>query len=169
MLAVNKKLIGGLCLLICVHARVGPASDAPLPSSDRKTATQPLIAYGDSAKPEQFPFAAFLIFGKSIVCSGSLISPRVVLTAAHCLLDFSKFEAFKKEDIDIYLGSIEFGRVGTKYSVKVRSCLTMLSIHVAKNHPHAVIPPNGAIYYHIIERPLITGIILFFYRIHYCA
>lgn len=46
------------------------------------------IAYGESASTHQFPFAA-LVFGNSFQCSGSLIAPRVVLTAAHCVYDQS--------------------------------------------------------------------------------
>lgn len=54
----------------------GPV-DIPLSNNSR-------IAYGQSASANQFPFAS-LVFGSNFQCSGSLIAPRVVLTAAHCV------------------------------------------------------------------------------------
>uniref|UniRef100_A0A915E3L2 Peptidase S1 domain-containing protein n=1 Tax=Ditylenchus dipsaci TaxID=166011 RepID=A0A915E3L2_9BILA len=51
------------------------------------------IAGGTSAEPRQFPFAVSFASNKRNFCGGSLISNRHVLTALHCLFNFSKARA----------------------------------------------------------------------------
>ncbi|GMR50114.1 hypothetical protein PMAYCL1PPCAC_20309, partial [Pristionchus mayeri] len=49
------------------------------------------IDFGDLAKPGQIPWAAALeSFGRTRLCSASLISSRHALTAAHCVMDRDK-------------------------------------------------------------------------------
>ena len=50
------------------------------------------IARGKNAKTNEFPWMAALVYETSngkpfIFCGGSIISPNVILTVAHCLID----------------------------------------------------------------------------------
>jgi secreted trypsin-like serine protease len=73
-----------LCLLL-LGAFAAPASAAPVMNVK--------IVGGSFAAPGQFPFMASLIQASArradngFFCGGSVIAPRVILTAAHCLED----------------------------------------------------------------------------------
>jgi secreted trypsin-like serine protease len=76
-------------LLICIVSIAStPAAEA------RGPAAQASVIGGQEATPGSFPFMAFVVYfekeGGAIVCSGSVIAPRVVLTAAHCTYDEQK-------------------------------------------------------------------------------
>src|SRR3954465_10042869 len=42
------------------------------------------IVGGSDAAPGEYPSVAEITFGKSFLCSGTLIAPNYVLTAGHC-------------------------------------------------------------------------------------
>ena len=46
----------------------------------------PRIAYGSNAKPNQFPYAVNFRIDREM-CGGSIFAPRVILSAAHCVVD----------------------------------------------------------------------------------
>jgi len=79
-------------LLICV------VSMAHTPGARAKQATdavaagpaQASVVGGKQATPGQFPWMAFVvdfIDEGAIACSGTVVAPRVILTAAHCVVD----------------------------------------------------------------------------------
>ena len=76
------KVRWGLALAIAVLGSAC-AVDAPAPSADR-TVSQAIIN-GDTSELNEFPATGMVMFGKRAVCTGTLIAPDVVLTAAHCL------------------------------------------------------------------------------------
>jgi secreted trypsin-like serine protease len=79
-----------LALLVCVVSIANtPAAEARMP------AAQTSVIGGQEATPGSYPFMAFVVYflpeeGGAIVCSGTVIAPRVVLTAAHCTFDEGK-------------------------------------------------------------------------------
>lgn len=71
-----------ICAVSVAHAESGSA-----------TARASVIG-GKAAQPGQYPWMAFVVDfqedGSAIVCSGTVIAPSVVLTAAHCTFDEAK-------------------------------------------------------------------------------
>ena len=75
---------------------------------------QALAIGGEETEVNEFPWAALLLLRSSETnrtsrCGGSLISDRHVLTAAHCLKDFTKRGRVNDvwDDTTVVLGEIE--------------------------------------------------------------
>ena len=97
---------------------------APLSNNSR-------IAYGEMASTNQFPFAA-LVYGNTFQCSGSLVSPRVVLTAAHCVYDSNGWRE-PASQIKVRIGKADF-QEAPKCNVKVRKNSTKNSASINPLH-----------------------------------
>ncbi len=86
-------------LLLPAAAASGEATPAPGPSDDTE------IVGGQPADPGEYPFQVALLQRgvsnryQAQFCGGSLISPDTVLTAAHCLVDFTAAQ------IDVLVGT----------------------------------------------------------------
>jgi hypothetical protein len=81
----------------------------------RKLRSSGRIAWGQPARETQFPFAAYFQ-GDGFMCSGSLIAPSVVLTAAHCVRD--SYGWINKTQTAVYLGSVNWNQ-STIYKIQV--------------------------------------------------
>ncbi|XP_034240625.1 kallikrein-11-like [Thrips palmi] len=64
---------------------------------------QAFIIKGENASVSEFPWHAGLYLDSVQVCGGSLVLPRVVLTAAHCL--FKSGKQFDPSDLKVSVGS----------------------------------------------------------------
>lgn len=75
-------------IAICVVSRAHAAVVDP---AGRPTTAQASIVGGKAATPGMFPWMAFIVDfpGDETItaCSGTILAPRVILTAAHCTLD----------------------------------------------------------------------------------
>jgi secreted trypsin-like serine protease len=87
--AKRGAIFAALCLALLLGAAPGPiasgAAAAPEPSAHAS------VVGGKPAAPGEFPWMAFVVdvtgAETATVCSGTVLAPRVVLTAAHCVLD----------------------------------------------------------------------------------
>jgi trypsin len=79
---------------------------------------QPRVVGGDDATIEQYPWQAALVFDRAKVsgstfhrqfCGGSLITPSIVLTAAHCVYDTDPDDesSLDSDDVAVVLGQTQ--------------------------------------------------------------
>ncbi|GAA4698212.1 serine protease [Nocardioides nanhaiensis] len=96
---------------------------------------QPRIVGGSSADPAQHPWQVLLEPGDQI-CGGSVVHPRIVLTAAHCVVgdDGSVVAA---ADVDAYLGRRDIDSGGTALRVR--------DVHVASGYDAQTLADDWAL------------------------
>jgi V8-like Glu-specific endopeptidase len=85
------------------------------------------IVGGRRASPDQFPWMALIVDtrGERIgECSGTVISPRLVLTAGHCLVDIDTGRKRKASGFQVFTGAVD-----RKAEVSVTSGVTGVSVY----------------------------------------
>jgi len=109
------------------------------------------IAYGQKVLDDEFPFVVY-IDADGAICTGSVISPRVILTSGHCIFRQDTYKFIDKSRTNIYFGSTEHrsqshaGKVKNffvpaKYDPEMPSCYGDVGlIELAKPLPSSVKP-----------------------------
>ncbi len=90
MLKSSSKCGICACLMLCLALTVAALAPASPAAAAAGPSAQASIIGGDPAPPGKFPWMAFILSlqgdGGSL-CTGTVLSPSVVLTAAHCVFD----------------------------------------------------------------------------------
>ncbi|XP_050550258.1 chymotrypsin-1-like [Spodoptera frugiperda] len=92
-------------------------SGVPLPSSDH----QAFIVGGEDAAEGSAPYMVSLVFGERVMfqlCGASLISRRLMLTAAHCLEPFINDDGGLLHTLHSRVGSNQWNSGGTMVTLK---------------------------------------------------
>lgn len=94
-----------------------------------------LVINGENVKRSQYPWLAVLYRNSQtdvsgIFCGGSLISRKLVVTAAHCIRDKDSELATKAEDVTVYLGKLNMETLESERG------FVMSSVEEIIVHPH---------------------------------
>ncbi len=97
-----------LCAVLVVAIMAAGAASAAPPA--HRDGAQASVVGGSPAEPGRFPFMAFIVAfrGKdSLACSGTVVAPSVVLTAAHCAANTSTGETNSPEGYFVATGAVD--------------------------------------------------------------
>lgn len=88
-------------LLLAAGSSIASGQSAPTASTS--------VIGGSTAYPGEFPFMAYVYEGaRGISCSGSVVAPRVVLTAAHCVTNFRTGAKFSPDGFRVTTGNVDW-------------------------------------------------------------
>ncbi len=82
--------IGAPLATLFALALIGALAIGPVPPASGQPSAGASVVGGRAAAPGQFPWMAFVVNVQeegTLACSGTVIAPRVVLTAAHCVVN----------------------------------------------------------------------------------
>ncbi len=108
-----------LAALAPAAAQATPKGDFFAATAERNPGAQASIIGGDPASIDAFPSLAFVVAKNSFTCTGTVISPRVVLTAAHCVQDLNVGGFTPPDEYIVVTGRTNPRQTATGNSLKV--------------------------------------------------
>jgi len=120
----SKKLAASLAAIAAI-ALIGIVSVTGATGAAGKRAAAPAqasVINGKLATPGQYPWMAFIVAVEGelvFACSGSVIAPRVVLTAAHCTLDEESHAPYDPAGYTVVTGAVNWADPNGRQTSKV--------------------------------------------------
>jgi len=104
---------------LTVGAALSPTAEARALGRTAGAAARARVAIvgGSPAQPQRFPWIARLVEQRKsspVVCTGTLVAPTLVLTAAHCLIDNETGQPFNPSQITVGVGGVELAGEGER-------------------------------------------------------
>jgi secreted trypsin-like serine protease len=132
-------ILGGaiLALALCVPAGAAASGGA-----------QASIVGGSTATIEQFPYLAYIEAGNShrgFACTGSVVAPRVVLTAGHCVEDVETGTFSKPAEYKVAIG------VANPKLASAENVYDVVATHAFPNFDPGIVHGDAALL--ILSRP----------------
>jgi len=118
--------LAGLLALLCLF--LAPAGATAAPAATLDPTAQASIVGGTAATIEEFPSLAYIQAEegpkRGFACTGSVIAPRVVLTAGHCVEDLETGKLTPARDYLVATGVADLRTAGPGNVFKVTRTLT---------------------------------------------
>jgi secreted trypsin-like serine protease len=132
--------LGGAILALALCAPAGASASGGASAS---------IIGGSPATIEQFPYLAYIEAGNQhsgFACTGTVVAPRVVLTAAHCVEDVETGEFSKPPEYRVATGV-----ANPKRALLAENVFNVVATHVFPSFDPGVVHGDAAIL--ILDRP----------------
>jgi secreted trypsin-like serine protease len=138
-----------VALLVVLTALAGPAAAG--------AQVAPRVVGGDTTTIEQYPWQAALVFDPAKVsgnafqrqfCGGSLITPSIVMTAAHCVFDTDPDDGsvLDPDDVDVVLGQTRLSTAPLSSEFDVQSVTYQADYEPNFGLPDSEVPDRDVAY-----------------------
>src|SRR5579871_886036 len=104
--APGRRMLPAALVALALFVALAPAASAR--RAPRPTAHASVIG-GSRAAQGQFPWLAFVAnVQQNVACSGTIVSPMLVLTAGHCVFDLTNGTLASAADLRVVTGTVDW-------------------------------------------------------------